>query len=78
MRVLTPKLKEKNACPIALRNTEGVISEKSATNKKLNPSEALGIISELIQKTMRITNSNGIIMFDIRSMPFFSPRRIMR
>ena len=70
----SPKLREKNACPIALTITDESIFEKSGENRNSRPSFAPGISNELIQKMMRIKNRIGIIMFDMRSIPFCTPR----
>ena len=59
MRIPIPKLKEKNACPIARTMTWGVIFEKSGCRKNFSPSLASGSVNDRIQKTMRIMNSIG-------------------
>ena len=73
MRIPIPKLKEKNACPIARTMTWGVIFEKSGCRKNFSPSLASGSVNDRIQKTMRIMNSIGINMLDIFSIPFCTP-----
>ena len=70
MRIPMPKLKEKNACPIARTMTWGVIFEKSGCRKNFSPSLASGSVNDRMQKTMRIMNSIGINMLDIFSIPF--------
>ena len=73
MRIPMPKLKEKNACPIARTMTWGVIFEKSGCRKNFSPSLASGSVNDRMQKTMRIMNSIGIHMLDIFSIPFCTP-----
>ena len=73
MRIPMPKLKEKNACPIARTMTWGVIFEKSGCRKNFSPSLASGSVNDRMQKTMRIMNSIGINMLDIFSIPFCTP-----
>ena len=75
--VPSPRLSEKKACPNALTTTPGVIFEKSGVNRKANPSPALGIMSELTQNITSNTNRAGIMMFDIFSIPFFTPLTTM-
>lgn len=70
MRIPIPKLKEKNACPIARTMTWGVIFEKSGCRKNFRPSLASGSVNDRMQKTMRIMNSIGINMLDIFFDPF--------
>ena len=77
MRIPIPKLKEKNACPIARTMTWGVIFEKSGCRKNFSPSLASGSVNERIQNTMRIMNSIGINMLDIFSIPFCTPLDMM-
>ena len=72
-----PKLKEKNACPIARTMTWGVIFEKSGCRKNFSPSLASGSVNDRMQKTMRIMNSIGINMLDIFSIPFCTPLDMM-
>lgn len=50
MRIPIPKLKEKNACPIARTMTWGVIFEKSGCRKNFSPSLASGSVNDRIQK----------------------------
>ena len=69
-----PRLNEKNACPIAPIITDEFIFEKSGVKRNFNPSIAPGIISELIQKMMSIIKRHGIIILDMRSIPFCTPR----
>ena len=69
-----PRLNEKNACPIAPIITDELILEKSGVKRNFNPSTAPGIISELIQKIMSIIKRHGIIILDMRSIPFCTPR----
>ena len=77
MRIPIPKLKEKNACPIARTMTWGVIFEKSWCRKNFRPSLASGSVNDRMQKTMRIMNSIGINMLDIFSIPFCTPLDMM-
>ena len=77
MRIPIPKLKEKNACPIARTMTWGVIFEKSGCRKNFSPSLASGSVNDRIQKTMRIMNSIGINMLDIFSIAFCTPLDMM-
>lgn len=73
-----PMLSEKKAWPKALSTTFGVSFEKSGSNINRKPSLAPGMSSELMQNTIKITNSSGISTFDIRSMPFCTPPSTMR
>ena len=77
MRIPMPKLKEKNACPIARTMTWGVIFEKSGCRKNFCPSLASGSVNDHMKKTMRIMNSIGINMLDIFSIPFCTPLDMM-
>lgn len=77
MRIPMPKLKEKNACPIARTMTWGVIFEKSGCRKNFSPSLASDSVNDRMQKTMRIMNSIGINMLDIFSIPFCTPLDMM-
>ena len=69
-----PRLNEKNACPIAPIITDELILEKSGVKRNFNPSIAPGINNEFMQKIMRMRNKHGIMMFDMRSIPFCTPR----
>ena len=77
MRIPIPKLKDKNACPIARTMTWGVIFEKLGCRKNFSPSLASGSVNDRMQKTMRIMNSMGINMLDIFSIPFCTPLDMM-
>ena len=74
MRIPMPRLSEKKACPMARMMTCGVILEKSGCRKKESPSLEPGSVSERTQKTSSMTNSSGMSMFDIFSIPFCTPR----
>ena len=54
--------------------TLGDILLKSGLKRNSSPSAALGSINELMQNTISITNSSGISMLAIFSMPFCTPR----
>ena len=69
-----PRLREKNACPRALMSTLLSNFEKSGCRKYFTPSIAFGSCNDTPQNTNKITNSRGIKIFDIFSMPFFTPR----
>ena len=62
-----------NACPNASTTPRQVSCEKSGANRNASPLCTPGSMSELTQNTMSSKNSNGIMMLDMRSMPFCTP-----
>ena len=68
-----PRLKLKNACPMALKKVVASTSEKLGENKKLNPLIKSPLIMAL--RTMMIIRINnvGINKRTIRSMPPITP-----
>ena len=72
-----PTLIEKNACPIALSTTLGVIFEKSGLKRKFIPSENPGRNMERMQKIMRMRKRTGIRILAAFSIPLFTPRMRM-
>ena len=77
-RHVSPRLSEKNACPIAPIIMFGVICEKSGLNINSRPFLASGNNRELTQKTSSKMNRIGIRKFEIRSIPFCMPFRKIR
>ena len=72
-----PKLKLKNACPIALKKVAGVTSEKFGANKKLKPLAKSPFIIEFTTITIIRTNNIGINNLTILSIPETTPAPII-
>ena len=70
IRMPMPRLSEKNACPRALRTTEGVILLKSGFRKYASPSAALSSYIDTPHITKSTRNSTGIRTLLRRSIPF--------
>ena len=72
-----PKLKLKNACPMALKNVVASTSEKSGANKKLKPLAKSPLIIALTTITIININKAGINKRTILSMPPMTPAEII-
>lgn len=73
MRTPIPRLREKNACPMAFINVAVDTFEKSGFKKKDTPSTAPGS-DRLTQRSItNMMKSTGIAMFESRSIPFCTP-----
>ena len=68
-----PRLKLKNACPMALKKVVASTSEKLGENKKLNPLIKSPLIMALITIIIIRMNNVGINKRTIRSMPPITP-----
>ena len=68
-----PRLKLKNACPIALKKVVASTSEKLGENKKLKPLIKSPLIIALITMMIIRTNNVGINKRTIRSIPPITP-----
>ena len=68
-----PRLKLKNACPIALKKVVASTSEKLGENKKLKPLIKSPLIMALMTMIIIRTNNVGINKRTIRSMPPITP-----
>ena len=71
-----PKLKEKKACPSALKTTEEVNLLKSGLKRKSNPASAFGKVTE--RTHMISKNKSGIMILEARSIPFSTPETITK
>ena len=69
---------EKNACPIAVRMVEKVIFVKSGLKRNVRPSCAPSVNMEKMTNISMMMNSSGIRNFANFSMPFFTPRMIIK
>ena len=72
-----PKLKLKNACPIALKKVVASTSEKSGANKKFKPLVKSPLIIALMTITIIRINSIGINKRTMRSIPPITPAEII-
>ena len=72
-----PKLKLKNACPMALKKVVASTSEKSGANKKFKPLTKSPLIIALITITIIKINSIGINNRTILSIPPMTPAEII-
>ena len=72
-----PKLRLKNACPIALKKVVASTSEKSGANKKFKPLAKSPLIMALITITIIKTNNIGINNQTILSIPPITPAEII-
>ena len=68
-----PRLKLKNACPIALKKVVASTSEKLGENKKLKPLTKSPLIIALITIIIISRNNVGINKRTMRSMPPITP-----
>ena len=72
-----PKLKLKNACPMALKKVVASTSEKSGANKKLKPLAKSPLIIALMTITIIKINNIGINKRTILSIPPITPAEII-
>ena len=72
-----PKLKLKNACPMALKKVVASTSEKSGANKKLKPLAKSPLIMALTTITIIKINNIGINRRTILSIPLITPAEII-
>ena len=63
-----PKLKEKKACPSALKTTEEVNLLKSGLKRKSNPASAFGKVTERTHMISKIKNKSGIMILEARTV----------
>ena len=68
-----PKLNEKNACPMAPKNTSAFTLLKSGFNKNSKPLLASGRDIEQTANTKMRINKTGISTLDDFSIPSFTP-----
>src|SRR6056300_1192788 len=72
-----PKLKLKNACPMALKQVVASTCEKSGANKKLKPLTKSPLIIALTTMTIIKINNAGINKRTILSIPPITPAEII-
>ena len=73
-----PRLSEKNACPIAPRNTLAFTFSHSGFNRNSTPVPAPGNDKEHTASMSSKMNSIGIMIFADFSIPFSTPLAMMK